>query len=536
MSTTIADRYSTAARRRDDDHLKTARIAASLTDQTVLPPEDHEKGDQLPRPFTDLGKRGIYNLEGRSVTTMFPVGVPFFSIQPSDEIRAAHAKGEITDEDMQMIRARLYARELLVQSSFDTIPAAQPRAYSFRNRKRLSIRQLLVTGDSLERELDDFRLQVFRRDQYVVSRDSAGERVWLAVKEKVDPLTLSDEQLSRYGKSVDELRQKPLKDRQVALYTEEEFDPRASKGSRFQIRQEIDSKQIAESEEPVSPFYSSRFQEVADEDYGRGFAERNLADLKSSNKLWESILNFSAAASKHLWVRDPSSNIRSKDLEKDSGAVLTGRVNQGVVQDVGVLKTDKLGDFQVTKQSADAIDDRLGRAFLLEIEQQPKGDRVTATQIQRIASELDGAFGGIYDAVASEQQRPAVLRRIHVMERKNLLTTLPENVTSVSLQTGIEALGRQDDLNNLLTAVQLVGQLGPEGQRRLRVDTIVDRIFRAVGIDTTDVLKGEQELAQEEQAAIRQQLGQRAGEEAIQTIGEISKAEAVQQAQQNEAA
>ena len=72
-----------------------------------------------------------------------------------------------------------------------------------------------------------------------------------------------------------------------------------------------------------------------------------------------------------------------------------------------------------------------------------------------------------------------------------------------SIITGIDALGRGQDLNNLAQALQLMQQF-PEFLQALNVGNLATRIFAAAHIEATGLVKAPEELQAEQQAAMEQ--------------------------------
>ena len=503
--------------------LERAKFCASISKPWVLPDEDASQMDmgRLPEPFTSLISRGITNLEGRLLIALYPPGVPWFTLRPAGKFMY---DSTVDPAMLQQLQAELHLHEMMMLAKLEQadIPGRKSnrRRGGFRNRKRQALTQLLVTGDSLERLTDDYRIQVYRRDQYVTRRDQTGDVMLHIIKETVDPLTLSDEQLVTADIDKDVLIGKSVADRKEDLYTSVYWDPQAS---IWDIKQEVNRKTIVQSYEPVSPFLSTAFELTPTDHYGRGFVELNMGDCRTLNELHERLLDFAATASKQLWVTDYASQVRPRDLAKPSGSVIQARVAAGQVQDVACMKVDKISDFNVVYQTTMSKRNDLAQAMLMEGESTPTGERVTAYQVSRVAMELEGSLGGLYSPIADMQQIPLVERLMYQMRKDKILPALPEGSVEIEAVTGLPALSRERDQARLMNAMQALSQFGPEVMGRINLGELVDIIFTQSNVYHPGLVKSDEQLAAEEQARQQMQMQAAAQQEMVRTAGAVAE-------------
>lgn len=500
--------------------LDRARLCASLTKPWILPPEGHTASEKLPEPYSSLAARGVTNLEGRLLLALYPPGMPFFRLRPAGKFRF---DGNVDPNMLNEFEARLYLQELAIQSKLEQADKAgrsNSRRSGFRSRKRTSISQLLITGDTLEMLQDDYTIKVFRRDQYTTCRDNSGDVRYHVIKEQIDPLSLDAEAFSASGLDMMSLIDKPSHERKADLYTLVEWQP---KSKRWLITQEVNDNLINEIDEPISPFMSTPFELAPGEHYGRGIIETNLGDVRSINSLTERILDFAAMASKQLWALDYNSQVRPNDLTKETGSVIQARVQSGQVMDIGLLRAEKMNDFQVVSITREAIRKDLAVTMLMEGEATPTGERVTAYQVQRVAMELEGALGGVYAPIADHQQVPLIERMLYQMRRDAMLPPLPDDSIEVEAVTGINALSRESDNGKLMQVLQMVSQLGPEVMQRFDKGVLLDLIMRQIGIYQAGLVKSEQQMQQEMQAMQQAAMQQQAAQQMIQSAGAIAE-------------
>lgn len=521
---TLKSRYDSADAARQSV-LKNARVAASLTKPWILPPIGQQAGSALPENYQSVGSRGITNLVGRMLLALFPPNMPWFQLDMAPDIKH---DPEVPAESKEAIAQLLFLQELQLQATLESAHVSDKdnkgrnrRHVGFRSRKRNVLDQALITGDVLEQLTDDYQIKVFRRDQYVTKRDSSQDVIQHIVKERIDPLTLNDDQRQKSGLDFSKLSDDPADQRMQDLYTEVVWQPESR---TWLITQEVNDNRIAESTETITPFFSTPFELAPGEDYGRGFVELNMGDLRSLDDLEKKKLDFAALASKHQIFKDAASTVRDKDLMAETGSIVPGaRVQAGRVMDIAFLTVDKVHDFRVVFQTTERKTRDLSKAFLIESDTQPRGERVTATQIQRIALELEGALGGLYAPVADDQQVPLLQRTIHQMRRDNLLPTLPDDAVRIEALTGIAALSREISAGRVMQLTQVIAQLGEDAMRRIDTGVLINVLARYNSVFEPGMIKSEQQVQEEQEQAASQQAEMTATEQAIASAGKVAE-------------
>lgn len=502
--------------------LERARTCAAMSKPWVLPPLGQTADARLPQAYQSLGARGMTNLEGKMLMALYPPDVPWFSLELSAEVKYDPS---IPTERLQQAEQVLFLNTLTAISKLEAAnlkgeSAGYRHRSGFRARKRLALSQLLITGDVLEYLSDDYRLKVFRRDQYVTGRDSSGDVLYHGTVEKIDIRSLPDDILVKAKvRNIDKLMEKPVGDRMAELYTFVDYHPVTS---RWIIQQELNGHVVNESEETVSPYFCTSFELAPGEDYGRGFMEQNLGDFTTLDQLGEKFLDFAAAASKLLTVLDYSCATRDTDVAKSSGSVIRAKVSAGEVQDIAFLKLDKLADFKVVYDVRETVRKDLGQAMLLENEAAPSGESGRSPVAwQTITKQLDGALGGFYAPIADDQQVPLLRRLFHQLRRDRLVLELPENVVEIRVLTGIAALSKAQKATGIMSYAQAIAALGPEVMAKLDGTVVADVLARLYGIDEPGMVKTNEQVAAEQQRMLRLAAQQAATEQAISTTGNI---------------
>ena len=96
----------------------------------------------------------------------------------------------------------------------------------------------------------------------------------------------------------------------------------------------------------------------------------------------------------------------------------------------------------------------------------------------------------------------------------------PKDTLKPQIVTGLEALGRGQDLNKLQAFLQYLQPLGPEVlTSSMNIDDYIARLAASLGIDTQGLIKSPEQKQQE------QMMAQQAQEEAMQQQQMMSIAE-----------
>ena len=216
------------------------------------------------------------------------------------------------------------------------------------------------------------------------------------------------------------------------------------------------------------------------------------------------IVEGSAASSKVLFLVRPNGTTKQNTLAKaPNGAIVQGDAN-----DVTTLQVNKFNDFRVAQETGLRITERLSFAFLLNSSVQRQAERVTAEEIRFMAQELESALGGTYSILSQEFQYPLVELLLDRLEKKKKMPKMPKDTVKPQIVTGLEALGRGQDLNKLAQFLQYLQPLGPETiASSLNVDDYIDRLGASLGIDTGGLIKTpEQKQAEQEQMMQQQSM------------------------------
>jgi hypothetical protein len=501
--------------------LNRVKEMAAFTIPSIYYDRGIDETAEILRPYQSLGAEGVSNLVSKLLISLFPAGASWFVYKPSARARAA----TVPDDQYQLFLNFLQTREILVQAMTDST--------NYRSKFRTVLEQILVAGQGLAQVLDDYKLHTFDVQAWVPRRNAAGEVVKLFICEPVAVSDLTPDHLAT-ADLTQEAAEAQEKNHELKVYTYAE----QQRNNGWVITQELNAKTIAESEEPVSPYIVAGYQEIPGEHDSRSFIEQKMGDLRSFNGLSKAVLEGMTAAAKMIPVVDETKGFFANDLAKPNMTVVTGRVTGGMVDGIGFVTTNKVSDFQAALVTLDRIEKRLGKSMLLESSIQPTGERVTATQVLRLAKELEGALGGPYAQIADEIQIPYIKRVTWQMERDRLLPPLPRtDLADINITTGVEALTRMMDNDRLIASIQAVAGIpGMETYfQRIKMENVLLSIFRNNGVDIRHVIKSDAEIEQEQIAKAQQSVAMQAAQQAIQSSGNIAEINAKSNAAQSAA-
>ena len=498
-------------RERRSPFLNRARDVAKVTIPYLIRDNDGPPSgsDLYPTPFQSVGARGTNNLAAKLLLALFPPGSSFFRMKV-DPMVVANILAEGDEDAVTEIETGLVLYEKQIMDRFENSNARPVLSQT--------LKHLIVAGNALLQVLKDGRFKMHPIDDYVVARDTEGTVIEIIYREGFSRTTLPQEAQDILDSPNLDLEEK-IDDENVWIYTRAYRDSGDRVWRQFQELEGIEIPGTRFTTRLDTPsLLPLRWNHVDKEAYGRGLGEEYLGDLESLESLSQSIVEFSAAAAKILFMVDETGVTEKRDLEyAESGEVVDGRAS-----DVTILALDKFNDFRVAQETSQEIQGRLEQAFLLNSSIQRNAERVTAEEIRFMAGELEQALGGVYSSLAQELQRPLVMILEASLRRAGALPKL-EGVTP-TIVTGLEGLGRQGDLMKMDLLIQGIAQaFGPQAvSEHINIGSYVTRRAAALGFDAEGIVKSDEQVAAERQQAQQQALQEKAVAPAVQMAGDLA--------------
>lgn len=497
---------------RRNNFLERSRACAEVTIPALVPPEGLGDGQDLPQPHQSIGAMAVNTLASKLGLSLMPTNQPFFKLDIADPEVARTLDGD--KEAEAKLESALAGLE------------REAMAWAQRKNLRTSVaniaRLLIVSGNALLL-IQDGKFKVFSLSSYVVQRSSDGTVVDLVIKESVKFDTLDEDvqellKADTIGESED---RKPKDDTEYEVYTRFYLND-----GEYHSYQEVGGFQVPDSEGSYTPkeipFIALRWTALTGEDYGRGHVEEYIGDLNSLEDLTQAIVESSKACAKTIFLKRPGAVMTIEDLANaDNLSIIEGNP-----EDVTAMSVEKVRELAVARQQVQDTENRIARAFLMNGSIQRDAERVTAEEIRTMAMELEDALGGVYSLLATELQLPLVHLIMSHMKDEGEFPDLPENLVEPAILTGIEALGRGHDLNKLMTfARAFLEAVGPdEFIRRVNISQLGERMATGIGLDKTDLLKSDEQYAQERQAEQEAIQQQQMVEMAKQAVGPAAQA------------
>lgn len=492
---------------------------ADLTIPGLLPRTGHSQTAELPVPYSSMPARGITRLASRMVSALYPLNdVPFFElgldlpVDPragQDPTRAYEVLGRI---------------ERRVMDKLSTT--------NLRSALYMSLQHIITFGDALIELTPDYSFAVHRIDHYVVRRRPDGEWWDLVVKTDVDcaalPQYLIDAGFTNKERASTDRFDRDL-DNLDAVYTHIIARP----GGGCEYAREFDGRIFDSGTWDLCPFVLLGWNRIPGEDYHRGLVEENWGDIRALDGLSESLLDSVAANAEFRFGVNPAGLTEIEDImHSENGAFVPAAPN-----DVFPIQLNNQAQVGAAQSAVQAKEQQLGQIFLMNSASQPTGERVTATQVRIIATELEQALGGVFGAVSRDFQRPLIRAVMLQMLRDRSL--LPEagaadeiekailsegGVLQISVRSGLAALNREVENDKMMQVMQVAAQLPPQATSAINWPGMMDRWLQTFGIETAGIVKSQEEIQQEQMQAQQAQVATAGAEAAAVSAGQAAGA------------
>ncbi|MCF0158003.1 MAG: phage tail protein [Veillonella sp.] len=480
-----------------EPYITRAIECAKLTIPHVFHDESDTGDTKFKTPYQSVGARGVNNLTSKLALALFPPNEGFFKLGLSTEMKQKliNTTPQQYEEKMQSIEQNLMRYE---QSVYRFMEENQIRITATE-----ALRHLVISGNGLIfLPPDRVGAKFYSLHNYVVQRDGVSTPVTIITKDKLLKRTLPPEAYNLVADKKDE--------DVVEIYTKLDLV-----NGNYEAFSEVDGIHIPNSEQTYPkdkcPYILLRMTKNDGEDYGRSIIEEYLGDLTSLEKLSKALVTMASISARTLYLVNPNGITRPKLLQDaNEGDFVSGRI-----EDINPLQLNRYPDMQTTKAIADNIEQRLSFAFLLSSVVQRNAERVTAEEIRTVASELEDTLSGVYSILTQEFQLPLVRRILTVLMAHGELPQLPEGFVEPTITTGMEALGRGHDFNKFMTFMSVIGQM-PDAMGYMKIGSWLTAIATSLGIDTSGLIKTDEEIQLEMQQAQQAQQENMLVEQTVQ--------------------
>ena len=449
--------------------------------------EEYDKGmKQLKTPWQSVGAKGVVALASKLSLSLVPPQTSFFKLQLDESQLGEEFEPQVKSElDLSFAK--------IERTILDAIAASDDRVVIHQ-----ALQHLVVGGNALI-FMGKEGLKLYPLNRYVIERDGNGDVIEIITKERINK-----DLIPSYYEIMPEkmVMDQDEEEEECDVYTHCKRD-----NNRFVWHQEVHDKRIpgSQGKAPVdsTPWLPLRFNTVDGEAYGRGRVGQFIGDLKSLEALSQAIVEGSAAAAKVVFTVSPSSTTKPASLANaGNGAIIQGRPD-----DIGVVQVGKTADFQTAYQMINMLEKRLSEAFLILTPRQ--SERTTAEEVRMTQMELERQLGGLFSLLTTEFLIPYLKRKMHTLTQSKEIPELPKSLVRPTIVAGINALGRGQDREALMSFITTIAQtMGPEALAQfLNADEAIKRLAAAQGIDMLNLVKtNEERQAEQEQAMQAQQM------------------------------
>jgi hypothetical protein len=373
---------------------------------------------------------------------------------------------------------------------------------------------LIVAGNCMA-YVPEEGCKVFNLYRYVLRRDPMGkpleaiacERIPAdelpeaarEILDKAEPMDAAYEDLPGGG------REEQPDERMVRVYTHVRWEK-----DKCRWYQELKGRRIEGSDgradRDVAPWIPLRMFRIDAEDYSPGYVEAAcMADLQTANALTRALTEGALVSAMVKFLAKPGAAVTAKQFnEAANGACLTGNP-----EDITAVQVGKGSDLAVAEQRLQRVQARLATAFMLSDIRD--SERTTAEEVRLQAQQIENSLGSVYSILTTEFQYPYISRKLHLLTKAGGLPPLPDDSIKPVVSVGLAAVGRGNDLERHARFMQILQQtITPEGTLQYLMPTeLISRLAAAMGIDTVGLIKTQQQI-EEEQDAARQAAQQQA--------------------------
>lgn len=463
--------------------LEKARELAAISIPKLYPPDSYKPGDRLSPPNQSHNSRCLNSLASKLMLTSVPPGKPILKFN----ILEHKLQAEI-DEEPQLFSALdqgLQRREEAHRKRLEST--------NIRSSLTLAYKKLLGGGNVLWQHTNINKPVVHSMEKYVVRRDNEGTPI---VTILLEPMRLADlqgpdRQFVRQVQVQRGITPKTgrMEDEIVDIYTVQRWD---DMDQVHYYWQEYEGQMLPDSDleidaDDAPPLYAAWLIPQFGHHWGGSYSEEYEGDMFIVENSNGSLNDGSEFASLLLLFLRAGAATSKRSIEQArNGKVLTGNA-----EDLTAFSLDKARDFQFVENHTMRAEQRMSAAWLLMSSIQRDAERVTAEEWRILASELDGAMGGLYSEIAQNFQRHVIRRFVALHEDEdNKIPPLPKEVVSVAVVTGLDALGRGTELEGLVTGGKIIKEMfGEQAAAAIEPEEFNRRVWTAVGVKADGLVR-----------------------------------------------
>lgn len=461
--------------------LRCENYAALTIPKICLPNGFNLESTDQTHDYQSIGAQAVNNVTNKLMLAMFAPSRPFFKATVGEKtLKQVNAQGIAVDVDTILASLERQAVAKLEELG------QRPKLYA-------AARHLVVTGNALMC-LDDKIIRIMGIRHYCVKRTADGRVHTLIIKERV-----------KFNELELEVQEAVLgfnnPDGEVDHYKLIQLQ----KSGNYLMTQWVGAQQLPmkfNGKWPADKLpYRVLVWDLSDEaDYGTGLVEEYIGDLEAASILSEAVVNGGILGAEYRWLVNPTGLTSADDFNlSKNGDALPGKP-----EDIAPTQGGNPEAIKVAQAVLSTYETRIGRGFLVGSAVQRQAERVTAEEVRLTATELETSFGGVYSMLAPTIQTPIAWWLMAQLDKRSAGADLV-----ITIVTGLDALSRNGDLDNLRQAIADMAALTqvPESLiERINWDVMWKFVCQGRGVDTSmNFLLTQAQVNAQQQAAQAQQ-------------------------------
>lgn len=473
---TLESRYNELVGTRSS-FLTRAESYSKMTLPYILPRSKTDSA-QNKHGYQGIGAEAVNSLANKIVMTLFPIGLPFFSLKFDKEIEK---ELEAKNTDKTPLTARF--------NKIVDLAMIEMQKLKLRPDLVNAAKHLIISGNDLL-VFTKKGTKVLGLDKWVIKRDPQGNMLRLITCEDVVYLTLP----TAVKAMIRAAKQDPTKKEEfekLKLYTGYTLQ----EDGTFTIEQSVGDikaiEPITSVDKKLVPAIPNVWNLTSGEDYGRGLIEDHAGDFHVLEFLSEARARGAATMMDVKYLVRVGAITDVETLNKAP----TGEFVLGNADDITILQLDKFADGRLIQDVMKEYQERISRAFLMLQSSIRDSERTTAFEIQKVANELDGSLGGVYSLLSVDMQLPISYQLLEHVDDDLLDGSFEPIVTA-----GIDALGRNRELEKIQQYSEMMAlpaAWADDIQKRMIWGNYSDLVSSQLSLDTSFLMPEEDVKAAE---------------------------------------
>lgn len=218
--------------------------------------------------------------------------------------------------------------------------------------------------------------------------------------------------------------------------------------------------------------------------YVTSYAFKHYGLIYTLNNLSYNLMRAASIASKSIMVIDPNSGLTPQQIAGlQGGSCIVGEAS--AVQ--WITSTMKISDWQWTMNYIAELQQRLNRAFALDLMNLQFAQPRTATEVQAITSQIDSQVASIASSISDSFAKPLVGACLDILAETEGGNDLLANLRPV-ITSGTSAFDSLVEYQKLLQGLAAVSQFDPNLPQRIDSVRLLQTFSNATGINTDDFI------------------------------------------------